>query len=289
MATLISAARHLEKTKTAPKPNPILARIEYLSLHARDPVAMTLHAQALMLREQYAQALALIEEVMRVIHPVTPSRTPTDKEFPAGIRPPWRVYEEINRKMGDDAAAARAVEVAALEYQDPQALVSYARRLMQQGDLEKYEECMSKAAAAGNAEACNRLANFYFLTSLGHYPRRGEKDAPQSQLQPQQRQEQQQKTTVGNWISSLFARTLSLGDYLNLAREWYELACNYGSHDAALTLSLLLRLNGNLDLGRQYLEIAAQKPELVSAIRGYRVNWDKTELTMNVDLKRLAV
>lgn len=280
-ATIISATRILDKATTAPKSSIALNRIEYLALQVRDPVSMTLHARVLILREQYNEALALIEEVMRVIRPVTTSRPSQDKHFPLDMAP-WNVYEEVNRKMGNDDAADKAVETAAREYQDPQALFRLAGRHMKDGDLENYEACMSKAASTGNADACRKLANFYYLTCLGHYPRRGEDATEQKQ---RQQQEQQKKS----WISSFFGRMLSPDDYLNLAREWYELACTHGSHDAALTMSLLLRLDGKFDFGKQYLEMAAQKPGLASAIRGYRVNWDNKELTMNVDLKRLDV
>lgn len=270
----------LDKATTAPKQSIVLNTIEYLALQVRDPVSMTLHARVLILREQYNEALALMEEVMRVIRPVTTSRLSQDKHFPLDMAP-WQVYEDVNRKLGNDAAADKAIEIAAGEYQDPQALFTLAGRHMKDGDLENYEACMSKVASTGNADACRKLANFYFLTCLGRYPRRGE-----DTTQKQQEQQQQQKKS---WISSFFGRMLSLDGYLNLSREWYELACTHGSHDAALTMSLLLRLDGKFDLGKQYLEMAAQKPGLASAIRGYRVNWDNTELTMNVDLKRLDV
>lgn len=284
-ATIISATRMLDKATTAPKPSIALNKIEYLALQVRDPVSMTLHARVLILREQYNEALAMIEEVMRIIRPVTTSRISQDKHFPLDMAP-WNVYEEANRKIGNDAAADKAVETAARDYQDPQALYRLAGSYMKDGDLENYEACMSKAASTGNADACRKLANFYYLTCLGHYPRRGENATEQKQRQQEQQQQKQQKKS---WISYFFGRMLSPDDYLNLAREWYELACTNGSHDAALTMSLLLRLDGKFDLGKQYLEMAAQKPGLASAIRGYRVNWNNTELTMNVDLKRLDV
>lgn len=273
-ATIISATRILDKATTAPTSSVPFNRIEYLALQMRDPVSMTLHARVLILRKQYNEALTLMEEVMGVIRPVTTSRPSQDKHFPLDMAP-WQVYEDVNRKLGNDNAADKAIETAAREYQDPQALLTLAGRHMKDGDLENYEACMSKVASTGNADACRKLANFYYLTYLGRYPRRGE-DATQKQ---------QKK----NWLSSIFGRMLSPDDYLNLAREWYELACTHGSHDAALTMSLLLRLDGKFNLGKQYLEMAAQKPGLASAIRGYRVNWDNTELTMNVDLKRLDV
>lgn len=279
------AARLLEKTKAAPKAQ-ILDHVKSIALHERDPLAMTLHAQVLGLREEYTPALALIEEVMQAIYPAS-SRPKT--MFPQGFRTPWYICEWLKREVGDDAGADEVVKVAALEYQEPQALIRYAGRLMQEGDLELYEESMSKAAAGGHPEACQRLANFYLLTSLGRYPRRGEKECPTAEEIEKEKEEQ--ATRNRKWsLSSFFNRSLPRADYHKLAREWYEVACIHGSHDAALTFSLLLRQEGDYALGRYYLDMAAQKSDLASAIRGYRVNWDKGNIAMGAEhFTRLAV
>lgn len=285
MAVFTCAARLLEKTKAAPKVQ-ILDRIKSIALHERDPVAMTIHAQVLGLREEYPQALAMIEEVMQAIHPAT---SPPKTEFPPGFRTPWHVCEWLKRKVGDDAGADEVIKVAALEYQEPQALFRYAQRLMQEGDLEAYEQNMSKAASDGHPEACQKLANFYLLTSLGQYPRRGEKECPTAE--EIKREEQEQVAGKAKWsLSSLFDHSMLRADYYKLAREWYEVACIHGSQDAALTFSLLLRQEGDFALGRYYLDMAAQKSDLASAIRGYRVNWENGKIAMGTEhFKRLAV
>ena len=236
---------------------------------------MTLHAQVLGLREEYPQALALIEEAIQALYPAS---SPPKNMFPPGFRTPWHICEWLKREVGDDAGADEVVKVAALEYQEPQALVRYAGRLMQERDLESYEESMSKAAAGGLPEACQKLANFYLLTSLGQYPRRGDVEWPTAEKI--EKEEAKQATPNQEWgLSSFFNRSLSRADYHKLAREWYEVACIHGNKDAALTFSLLLRQEGDFALGRHYLDMAAQKLDL-AAIRGYRVNWDKENVAM---------
>lgn len=226
---------------------------------------------------------------MQAIHPAS---SPPKNGFPPGFRTPWHVCEWLKRKVGDEAGADEVVKVAALEYQEPQALVRYAGRLMQQGgDLELYEESMSKAAAGGHPEACQKLANFYLLTSLGQFPRRGEKECPTADEIEKEKEEERATPRNQKWsLSSFFNRSLPRKDYHKLAREWYEVACIHGSQDAALTFSLLLRQEGDFALGRYYLDMAAQKSDLASAIRGYRVNWDKANIAMGSEhFRRLAV
>lgn len=287
MPTLVCATRYLtqynSKVKSEPPRTPLLDKVESLALHHRDPIAMTLHAQALGLRRRHNDAIPLIEEVMGAIKPDSNPPTLVNGGFLGGFPLPWDVYEWLKREVGDHDAAVEAVKLAALEYHEPSALVKYANHVLaEKEDLELYEECMSKAASAGHPEACRKLANFYLLTSVGRYPRRGEGSAKQ----PLQANGSGPKRS---WLSSLFNRSLSLPDYGKLARGWYRIACLHGSRKAALTFSLLLREQGDYQTGKLYLEMAAMEPELLPAIRGYRVNWDNQELSLVVDYAKLEV
>ena len=287
MPTLVCATRYLTqsnlKVKSEPPRTLLLDKVESLALHHHDPIAMTLHAQALGLRGRHNEAIPLIEEVMQAIKPESTPPTLVTGGFLAGFPLPWDVYEWLKREVGDGVAAAEAVKLAAVEYHEPSALVKYAKHVLsEEGDLELYEECMSKAASAGHPEACQKLANFYILTSVGRFPRRGDG----SSKPPLNAEGSKNK---GTWLATLFNRSLSLSDYGELAREWYQIACLHGSHEAALTFSLLLREEGDYELGKLYLDMAAMKPELVPAIRGYRVNWDTQGLALVVDYAKLEV
>ena len=282
-------AQHKTKTKSTLEKTPLLDKLESLALQNNDPVAMTLHAQALGLRGRYTEAVPLIEEVMQSIKPEASPPTLVTGGFLSGFTPPWEVYEWLKRQTGDHAGAAEAVKLAATEYHEPKALAEYAKHIVSdKKDFEIFEECMSKAASAGNPEACQKLADFYLLTSMGRYPRRGESSRSNAN------NKQQQKETEGNekkgtWLTNLFNRSLSRSEYRKLAREWYELACLHGSHEAALTFSLILRGEGDYVLGKHYLDLAAQKQELLPVTRSYRVNWENRELDLTVDYKKLEV
>lgn len=292
LPTILCAGRVVAKMKTAPPRTPLLDKIEALALHDRDSICMTLHAHVLGFRGQYTEALVLIDEVMGAIYPthLGPLTLNFNDTFPETLPQPWEVYEWLKRRTGDDEAADAAVRRAAVEFQDPKALVVHAGRLMERGDLEMYEECLCKAATAAHPDACRKLANFYFLIIIGRYPRRGEKDTVQQQQQQQQEhQEQTASSTVLSWLSCFYNRSLPLDDYYKLAREWYELACAHGNSDAALTFALLLREEGNVELGRHYLDMAAMKPGLASSLRGYRVNWENLDVPMKVDFEKLDV
>lgn len=290
LPTILCAGRVVAKMKTAPPRTPLLDKIEALALHDRDPICMTLHAHVLGFREHYTEALALIDEVMGAIYPTHLGPLPMNfnDTFPETLPQPWEVYEWLKRREGDYEAADAAVERAAVEFQNPKALVAHAGRLMKRGDLEMYEECMCKAATAAHSDACRKLANFYLLTIIRRYPRRGEKDTVQQQQQ-QEHQEQTASSTALPWLSRLYNRSLPLDDYYKLAREWYELACAHGNSEAALTFALLLREEGNVELGRHYLDMAAMKPGFASSLRGYRVNWENLDVPMKVDFEKLDV
>lgn len=302
MPILICTSRYLtqhkSKAKSALEKTPLLEKVESLALRNDDPIAMTLHAQALGLRGRYTEAIPLIEEVMQTIKPEASPPTLVTGGFLSGFTPPWEVYEWLKLEAGDHVGAAEAVKLAATEYDEPKALVAYAKHVISdKKDFETFEECMSKAASAGNPEACQKLADFYLLTSIGLYPRRGDSsnavanvaNKPKSQQKQQQQMETDGTENKGTWLTNLFNRSLSRSDYRKLARNWYELACLHGSHEAALTFSLILRGEGDYVLGKHYLDLAAQKPDLLPVIRGYRVNWENRELELAVDYKRLEV
>lgn len=175
IAIFILASRFLQ-ISFRPKRTPILDRVEHMAMRKQDPRAMILHAAALHRRGQTDEAIAMMDEVMSRIYPtkIQPS-VYNDIHLDGCIESPWVLQALLKESIGDSSASNEVIKAAALTYQDPDALIRYAQIKMGEGDLEMYEECMSKAATAGNAEACWKLANFYYLTFHGRFPRRGEK------------------------------------------------------------------------------------------------------------------
>jgi hypothetical protein len=305
----MSAARYLRSLSdnTAPVRVPILDKIEHIAYHDRDPRAMTLHAKTLGLRKRYTEALDLIEQVMALIYP---SKIPVAKDggfAAAKIEPPWKVYAwlkekaqaqantSLKTKASKAAAAAAAgpeaeagedlLRSAALDYHDPESLVQYAAAQMQAGDLAAYEDCMSRAATAGNAEACRRLANFYYLTSLGRYPRRGVREdtatAPVAE-----------KPSNRGRISALLARVFGpqpRAEYRKLAMEWYGLAFSHGNEQAALVLAVLVREDGSASLGLQLLRRIEGSPSLGPLVKRIKARWDDRDQKVGIPAELLDV
>ncbi|KAG2027064.1 hypothetical protein GB937_000800 [Aspergillus fischeri] len=297
---LMSAARYLNSLgNTAPVRTPTLEKIEHLALHDRDPRAMTLHAKILGLRKRYADALRLIEQVMALIYP---SKVPVAKDGGFGmarIEPPWRVYAWLKDKAQAQANANTKtgeagtqtddlLRSAALDYQDPESLVQYATARMQAGDLAMYEDCMSRAATAGNAEACRRLANFYYLTSLGRYPRRGVRETEAKakasapvELATKPASSASLRTSEPSnrgKLSALFSSVFGpqpRAEYRKLAIEWYDLASSHGSEQAVVVLAVLLREDGSAARGLQLLEQIEGSPSLGPLVRRIKAQWDE--------------
>ncbi|KAF7585429.1 hypothetical protein BBP40_010957, partial [Aspergillus hancockii] len=248
----------------------LLDAIERLAQY-RDPRAMQLHAQVLGRRGKYKEGIVLMEEVLGMIWPSKlDGPTPGDAYIVSQFMwKPWEVYAWLKEKDGDARGADEVMRTAAFEYEDPKALMKYATIMMRDGELEKYEECMSKAASSGNAMACLKLANFYYLTSQGWFARRGLKGecclpaatvTTETVLTRRDADaggpigETKSSRTLGSFFSFLFSDVKSHEEYRKLAMEWYELAYNHGSVSAAFFLAVFLREDGDHELGWQFLQ-----------------------------------
>lgn len=206
-----------------PPPGPTFARIEQKAARGY-ALSMTVQAKVLGRLGKFDQGIHMIEKVIERIYP-TKNHSPVDKEdsiLETGFlrEPPWQTYAWLTECIGDHAATERIVEKAAVEYQDPHALKNYALIKKKEDDLVSYEECMSKAAMAGDREACRKLANFYYLTSHGRFPIRGEKER-----------------TI---IMSILGRSLNRKDYKHLAHDWYNFAA-LSKDPVACYMTCLLR------------------------------------------------
>ncbi|KAL1886486.1 hypothetical protein Plec18167_000417 [Paecilomyces lecythidis] len=273
LAILHVAAEHLKRVPTAGR-TPILDRIEQWATASEDPDPRVsiLYAQILGRRGQYREAIAIMEKLMQRIYPtkLRPSMM-EDITMNGNLEPPWQLYAWLTEKAGERATTDETLKIAALEYQDPSALVTYAHVMQTQGDLEMYEECMNKAATAGDSEACRKLANFYYLTHHGRFPRR----------------EDQNTSGMRNRIVSLFKQSRTKDDYRKLAMDWYELSFNHGSKKAALLLSMLLREDGFSDLGREFLSYAAAEDKLLPLTRKLTDNWDNKDYNVKIPIQLL--
>lgn len=301
---MISAARALAKadstfntsavaaniSTSVPPRTPIFEKIAHLAHTVHDPRAMLIQAKLLGQQKRYNEALHLVESVMRMIYPskVAPPTART-MSIP-NLETPWAIYTWLKRCTGAseyDFEAQEILKTAALEYQDPAALITYAGQMMAQHDLAKYEECMSKAATAGNATACRKLANFYYLTSKGRFPRRGSNSSdPVGDFERAHAQTASQSQPYGKlvaFLSSLFGPQ-PYHEYRGLAIEWYELAFRHGCPKAALALAVLMRENGEDKeaVAPVFQYVVASSNQLGGWVRPFRVNWEREDYVPTV-------
>ncbi|KAL2000951.1 hypothetical protein VTN02DRAFT_2430 [Thermoascus thermophilus] len=267
------------KQITIPPRTAMFNRVEELAIEEQDPRAMVVHAKVLSQRGQYMEALDLLEEVMPRIYP-TKIQPPMGEDITlkGRIEPPWKLYAWLKEKVGDRKATDETLKMAALEYQDPEALLTYAHIMKQEGNMEMYEECLNKAATAGNPEACRKLANFYYLNYHGRFPLPGEGEGEEGKSN---------QSFLHRKISALFGQSRTRDDYRKLALEWYELAFNHGSRKAALILSMLLREDGHSEVGKQYLEVAESERKFLPFVKRLKENWDSKEFDVKIPMQLL--
>lgn len=286
------------------------------------PIAKFVHAKVLGKRGQYADGLRFVEEAMHQIRP-TKRQTNLDRfGLWKEVGTPWGIYIWLKEALGDHSATDAMLRFAAEKYQDADALLGCAQLAMQAEDYEAYEQYVNKAATAGHFDACRRLANFYYLTYLGHFPLRGrkktsgmpkpertseggngpDKKTSNSSTGSVEAKEQMTTptttetatTTTWSWpftltfLSSLFNRSRTRDEYKSMAIDWYDLAFQGGNcSKSALLLALLVREEGAYELGLEYLSEAEKNPKLASVVHKLRSRWDDGRFEPSISRKLL--
>lgn len=272
------------------------------------PPALILHAKILGLRGEYKEACELLEkEVLPFLSPT--QRLPTffeDVMLSGLLESPWRLYALLLARYDGlhNVPEARlksdeAIKIAATQYQDPDALVEYASMMMNENNLDLYEEYMSKAATAGKANACFFLANFYYLTFHGRYPTRGERaDRPASQEAESSKPEakpsaspEKDASPVWAWITSFFGQSLKREEYRALAKDWYYLAYHHGNKRASLMMALMAREDGDTANGLIFLEQAQMEKDkdFAGKLEALKMNWENPDYVPKLPKRMLDV
>lgn len=287
------------------------------------PPAMVLHAKILGLRHEYNEAFTLLEKnILPFLSPTL--RSPTffeDIVLGGQFESPWRLYALLHARYDskyhskeNQAKSDEAIRVAAMEYQDADALVEYASVMMNENNLDMYEECMSKAATAGKSNACLFLANFYYLTFLGQYPTRGERamqgtnPAPESPPKTARGKSDSESpdpapsttspnpilnvaTSAYKWVSSFFNQSMPRRQYRDLASAWYNLAYCHGESRATFMMALLAREDGDLADGRVFLDQAQMEhdPDFAGKLQALKANWYDENYEPKLPKKMLEV
>ncbi|KAJ5745227.1 hypothetical protein N7520_010409 [Penicillium odoratum] len=311
---LVIFTRNTISDTHAPEHDTVLfKRLFELADHGYPP-AILLQAKIMHLRGQHEASAKLLEEkVLPYLSPTARKPLPFEDICLGGLmESPYRLYALILATMGEAktskeyrAKADEALRVAALEYNEPAALIEYASLMMNKNNLEMYEECMSKAATQGEGSACFYLANFYYLTHQGVYPTRGEQKPTRANPDP-----------VANWkpidvdskaeieppkklskqivkhLKGLFNRSMSRAEYHRLALSWYYQAAAWnGELRASFMHALLSREMGLMTEGRQMLELSHMEydPVYSKKVADLKANWFNKDYEPSVPKKMLPV
>ena len=278
------------------------------------PPAIVLHAKVLGMRGERKAAIELLEQkVLPYVQP-TPRKPSSHMDITAGnhIPSPHRLYAflqaseaEATESKDSRSKSDEVIRIAAMEYNDREALLEYASLMMSEGNLEVYEECMSKAASAGEPKACLFLANFYYLTFHGAYPTRGQRilrardqsTVPPSKPAKDSKVERDGLTVIdlvnaaAGWFSSLFHRSTPQVDYRKLAHDWYYLAYGHGETKAAFMIALLDREDGNEFNARYFLAESRMEEDedFADKMDALKANWYTKDFAPTLPKKMLAV
>ncbi|PWY87770.1 hypothetical protein BO70DRAFT_287108 [Aspergillus heteromorphus CBS 117.55] len=280
--------RQAKAMSTPPMRTRILERIETLALRDRDPCAMAVHSKVLAAREQYEDAMTMLDSFLTTIRPEK-LQTVDNSNLENLIVPTlWEDYLALKAKVnerGGDSKLSRdeLVEMAAVQFQNPQYLPLYAEIMLEKGDHKAYEESMQKAAMTGNKGACEKLANFYYLTSQAQLPRRGDKDFVSGAALGE-------KTGLfAELYSVAFKGVAPLSRYYRLALEWYELSADMGNASSAIILAMLYRRAGQAEKGAKHLEVpqkALFNRELLVEIQE---SWDNPDYVPEIPEELLSL
>lgn len=256
------------------------------------PPAMILHAKILGRRGKFNDAFTLLDnKILPRISPQARALSPfEDMLLGGGIETPHMLYATLLKSYdamyGSPESVKKAEEmtkIAALQYHDPNALAEYACQMMDENNLDEYEDCMSMAATAGIGKPCLFLANFYYLTYLGQFPTRGERNAgilkpttgPPPNLTSTPDLNKSKLERFVTFVSSFFGQSLERGRYRDLAHEWYLLAWQHGERRALFMMALLDRENGYDHDGMVMLQHARMDldPDYAHKLEALKDNW----------------
>ncbi|KLJ08285.1 hypothetical protein EMPG_16285 [Blastomyces silverae] len=215
---------------------------EFAQRHLLD--AMVLYGR--ILHERYGrteEALALWRKAMQISVPNQAHAGHTDEDpySVLGIPQAWEMYAAVKISQGDIQGSSEAVAAGAFLLDHPVAYQYLARMVGNKGQLDHYEEYMTKAAMDYNAEACHELGSFYLDL---HYSGKRRDKSPK----PSRDKDTSPKDLV--------ARKYTNDELRQTAMDWFEIASTGGWGPSALIMSCLLREEGKAHKGLRYLEIA---------------------------------
>lgn len=318
-AIVLLTARNI-KRRNKPRRSVFTDQVAALAKEGYPP-AMLLEANIREKREQFSSALSLLD-TMVVPHLRTMPRKPPiwkDITFNGAIEAPWPLYLRLKSRAEHHKDVRRLLEIGAKDFQDPQSLYDYAKALLinnheppeknSEKNLETYEECMSKAAAAGHVPAAVCLATHYILISLNESSKRNKEEEREREKEEKKGKEEKKKNEKNDsradnsaisqegssdnsapkrglieWIKANLSKTEREKKrsqereayYRRLAIDWYDLAFNQNSAAAGYMLAVLFREDGRINDGLSALALAERHSQFRTVANELRGNYHKT-------------
>jgi hypothetical protein len=214
---------------TASREIEIIKKIAY---EKEDPMALVVWAEVARIWGHTEEALDIYTHLNNMVYPSHRQPPLFDDILLRGhYKAPWSILVEMYNEAERYQEADELTKIGALEYRDPEALVTYAFSQRQEGDWVVYEKCLVAAAMSGHAESCFRLGNYYYRVSKGEIPSRDDIVA--------------QKHRVRGWLAKKFGWNMSKKDWRHLAANWYEVSSAFGHIQATRNLAVLGREDGH--------------------------------------------
>lgn len=206
--------------------------IKKIAYETDDPVALSVWADVARRWGQTEEALTIYHHLNKMVYPSSrASRYNEDVTISNMYKPPWKALFDIYHEAERLDESEQMLEVGALIYRDPQALVTYAYFKKEKGDWESYEQCLAAAAMSGHGEACLRLGNYYYRIFKGEIPSRDQRMA--------------EKYPWRARVSKVLTYFASKQDYRRLAVNWYEMASAHGEAEGTRNFAVLMREDGH--------------------------------------------
>ena len=212
---------------------------------AGHPKALTLMGQIRESEGNFEKALKLYESAISIDRSTGNSAEAHD----GTLADAWSGIARLKAIARDWTSGKAALEKAALQYDDPSAYYGLAQQYtsLTSPDWLKY---MLKAAISGDAAAANKLGRYYLGRTLGIPP-------------------------LANIEKALIGSTSKhvSSEILTLATEWFIIGAESSIVTSQLYLAILLRAQGQIQEGLDWLAKAGSDKQLDDAISYYKQYW----------------
>ncbi|KKZ60003.1 hypothetical protein EMCG_00845 [[Emmonsia] crescens] len=242
---------------------------EFAQRHLLD--AMVLYGRILHERHhRTGEALTLWRKAMEISVPLQAHAGETDEDpySVLGIPQAWEMYAAVKAVEQDDEGRRAAVETGAFLLDHPVAFGYLAKIVGMEGQLDKYEEYMTKAAMDCDAEACHDLGRFYLEL---HYSGKGRAKSPKLSKS----QDASPKDLVAGKYTNYELRQKAI--------DWLEIASTGGWGPSALIMACLLREDGYAHKGLHYLNIAEDDEKSASKAKEIRHIYLGNTFELNIE------